>query len=327
LIVTGPVPLAQVTRSGFVEGVHHGSAIAVDAGGSELISLGQPAQVMLPRSSLKPLQLVAMLRAGLVLDGPLLALATASHSGEPFHLDGVRRSLDAAGVPEEALQNTADLPLDVDERLRWQRLRLPPTRLAHNCSGKHAAMLATCLLNGWSIDDYLDPRHPLQRTIRDTVAGLAGEPVAATAVDGCGAPAFAISLTGLARAFSRMATAPADSPEGLIAAAVRSYPEWLGGTGREVTELIRGVPGLIAKDGAEAVYAAALPDGRSVALKIADGSDRARQVVMVALLHRLGVQEPALAAMAQRPVLGHGRPVGAVIPVEQVSLYSFGPSL
>ena len=99
----------------------------------------------------------------------------------------------------------------------------------------------------------------------------------------------------------------------MIAAAIRGYPEWLGGTGREVTELVRGVPGLIAKDGAEAVYAAALPDGRAVALKIADGSERARQVVMVELLRRLGVQEPALAAMAQRPVLGHGRPVGAVI--------------
>jgi L-asparaginase II len=312
----GPVPLAYVIRSGFVEGVHHGSAIAVDAAGGELISLGQPAEPMLPRSSLKPLQLVAMLRAGLVLDGPLLALATASHSGEPFHLDGVQRSLDAGRVSGEALQNTKDLPLDPAERLRWQRESRPPTRLAHNCSGKHAAMLATCRLNGWSIDDYLDPGHPLQQLIRATIAELAGEPVAATAVDGCGAPAFAISLTGLALAFSRLATAARESPEGLIADAVRSYPEWLGGTGREVTELVRAVPGLIAKDGAEAVYAAALPDGRAVALKIADGSDRPRQVVMVELLRRLGVHSPALAASARRPVLGHGRPVGAVLAVE-----------
>lgn len=308
--------MAYVTRSGFVEGVHHGSASVLDADGVELISLGQPAAPMLPRSSLKPVQLVAMLRAGLVLTGPLLALGTASHSGESFHRDGVRRILDGAGIGEQALRNAADLPFGAGERLRWQGLSRPASRLAQNCSGKHAAMLATCIVNGWPTDEYLEPEHPLQRLIRDTVAEFADEPVAATAVDGCGAPAFAISLTGLARAFGRLATAPPHTPEGLVAAAIRDYPQWLGGTGREVTELIRVVPGLVAKDGAEAVYAAALPDGRAIALKIADGGERARQVVIVALLGRLGLRGPALAALAQRPILGGGAEVGAVIAAD-----------
>ena len=156
----------------------------------------------------------------------------------------------------------------------------------------------------------------MQRAVIDTVADLAGESVAATAVDGCGAPALAISLTGLARAYGRLAVAAPDTAEGRIANAVRNYPEWLGGTDREVTELIRGVPGLIAKDGAEAVYAAALPDGRAVALKIADGSERARQVVMVAVLQRLGVPGATLAGLADQPVFGNGEPVGAVLAAD-----------
>jgi len=316
MIVT---PLAYVTRSGFVEGVHHGSAVTVDAEGRILLAHGDPAAVMLPRSALKPFQLLAMLRAGLPLDGELLSLATASHSGEPFHLAGVDRILASGGLTEDALQNVADLPLGEHERLRWQRESRLPTRRAHNCSGKHSAMLVTCRLNGWSEKSYLDPGHPLQLLVAETVADL--EPSTATAVDGCGAPALAISLTGLARAFGRLATAAPDTLEGRIATAVREFPQWLGGTGREVTELIRGVPGLIAKDGAEAVYAAALPDGRAVALKIADGSDRARQVVMVALLRRLGVQElgvpeATLVALAERPVLGHGQSVGSVLPAD-----------
>jgi L-asparaginase II len=309
-------PLAHVTRSGFVEGVHQGSAIALDGDGHAVVSLGSPAEPMLPRSALKPLQLLAMVRAGLPLDDELLALGAASHSGEPFHQAGVDRILAGADLTADALLNVADLPLGEAERLRWQRDSAAPTRRAHNCSGKHAAMLATCRLNDWPTATYLDPEHPLQRVVVDTVAELAGEPVAATTVDGCGAPALGISLTGLARAFARLATAPAGSPEHRISTAIRQFPQWLGGTDREVTLLIQAVPGLIAKDGAEAVYAAALPDGRAVALKIADGSDRARQVVMVALLQRFGVAEPALAALAERPILGAGRPVGAVRAVE-----------
>jgi L-asparaginase II len=303
-------PLAYVVRSGFREGVHHGSAVAREADGTEVISLGEPAEPVLPRSCLKPLQAVAMLRGGLEVDGPLLALTAASHSGEAYHLDGVTRLLERAGLDAASLGNVADLPLGEQERLRWQRLALAPSRLAMNCSGKHAAMLATCVVNDWPTTTYLEPEHPLQRLIAATIEELAGEAVAATAVDGCGAPAFAISLSGLARAFAVLATAAGDTPEGTVSHAVRTHPEWLGGTGREVTELLRAVPGLIAKDGAESVYAAAMPDGRAVAMKIADGSDRARPVVMAGLLQALGV--PGLDGMALRPVLGRGHPVGTV---------------
>jgi L-asparaginase II len=193
----------------------------------------------------------------------------------------------------------------------WQCAGRPADRLAQNCSGKHAAMLVTSAINGWPVAGYLRPDHPLQTLVAETVEELAGEPVAAVAVDGCGAPAFAIGLTGLARAFGVLARAAPGTAEGAVAAAVRGHPEHLGGTGREVTELIRAVPGLIAKDGAEGVYAAALPDGSAATLKVSDGVERARQPVMVALLRRLG----ARVELGDPPVLGHGVPVGSVSAV------------
>jgi L-asparaginase II len=143
---------------------------------------------------------------------------------------------------------------------------------------------------------------------------LAGEPVGAVGVDGCGAPLFAISLSGLARAFGRLAAAPAGSPERRVADAMSQYPEWVGGTGRDVTALMRGLPGAVAKDGAEGVYALGLPDGSAVAVKIADGSKRARPVVLVAALRQLGVDVSRIAALADVPVLGHGQRVGGVRP-------------
>jgi L-asparaginase II len=304
--------IARVVRSGFVEGEHCGTAVAVDAGGDVVASAGDVRAPVFPRSSNKPLQAVAMLRAGLDLDGPLLALAAASHNGERFHLDGVQRLLHSAALDESALRNTPSLPLGEDEQLAWRLAGRAPSSLAQNCSGKHAAMLATCAENGWPTATYLDGDHPLQALIAETVADLAGEPVAATGVDGCGAPVLAISLLGLARAFARIATAPAGSPEHRVAQAIRTHPEWLGGTGRDVTALLRGVPGIIAKDGAEAVYAAALPDGRAAAVKVADGGDRARVVVLATLLRRLGIDAPVLEELADVPVLGHGVPVGVV---------------
>ncbi len=310
--MTTAAVVARVVRSGFVESVHHGTAVAVDPDGDVVVAAG-PVQVpVFPRSSNKPLQAVAVLRAGLDLDGELLALACASHSGEHLHRDGARRILASAGLDESALQNTADLPLGVQERQVWQRLGRRPRPVAQNCSGKHAAMLAACVVNGWPTEGYRDPGHPLQRLVAATVADLAGEPVAATGVDGCGAPVLAISPLGLACAFARIATAAAATPEGRVARAVREHPHWVGGTGRDVTALLRGVPGLVAKDGAEGVYAAALPDGRAAAVKIGDGGERARPVVLAALLRRLGVDAPVLDELAEAPVLGHGEAVGRV---------------
>jgi L-asparaginase II len=310
-------PLVHVVRSGFVESVHHGTAVALDPSGAVMIAVGDPDAVFLPRSSNKPLQAAAMLRAGLQLDGALLALAAASHSGERYHLDGVRRMLASGGLTEAHLQNTADLPMDPVERQSWQRIGALPGPIVQNCSGKHAAMLLTCTENGWPVASYRDRVHPLQRHIAEAVSELAGEPIGAVAIDGCGAPVLGISLTGLARGFARLATAEPGTAEGRVAQAIRRHPEWLGGTGRPITGLLRAVPGLVAKDGAVAVFAAALPDGHAIAVKIADGSERAVLPVVVALLRRIGLDAFAsdgaeLDRLADIPVLGHGDPVGSL---------------
>jgi len=308
----GAPVVAHVVRSGFVESVHHGSVVALDANGSTLLAVGDVDGPIFPRSASKPIQALAMLRGGLDLDGELLALATSSHSGEAFHLEGIQRILAGAGLGEQDLQNTPDLPYDESERKAWIASGREATPLAQNCSGKHAAMLATCVAAGWDTATYRQPQHPLQQLIAQTQADLSGEPVAATGVDGCGAPVLAVSLTGLARAFSRLAAAPEGTDEAKLSAAIRAYPEWVGGTRRDVTSLIRGVPGLIAKDGAESVYAVGLADGRAVALKIADGGQRARPVVMAAALRRLGIDAEVLDELANAPVLGHGQQVGSI---------------
>ncbi len=304
--------VAHVVRSGFVESVHHGSIVALDADGSTLLAIGDIAGPIFPRSSSKPIQALAMLRAGLDLDGELLAMAAASHSGERFHLDNVLRILAGAGLTEQDLQNPPDLPYDETERAAWIAAGRKATALAQNCSGKHSAMLATCVAAGWDTATYRDPQHPLQQLMEQTLADVTGESVAATGIDGCGAPVMAVSLTGLARAFSHIAAAPKGTNEAKVADAMRAFPQCVGGTRRDVTALMRGVPGLIAKDGAESVYAVGLADGRAIALKIADGGQRARPIVMVAALRRLGIDSDVFDQMAHAPVLGHGHLVGSI---------------
>ncbi|SFR28848.1 L-asparaginase II [Lentzea waywayandensis] len=306
--------VAEVWRGDFLESVHHGTVVATDPSGSPVLSIGRPGDVAFPRSSNKPLQALAMLRSGLDLDGELLALACASHSGEDFHVDGALRILASAGLTEDALRCTPDLPLGEQARAHHLAQGLAAAPKYMNCSGKHAAMLATCVANGWPTGSYLDPTHPLQVATRETIEDVAGEPVAQVGVDGCGAPIFAISLTGLARAFGRLAAAAPGTLEHRVATAMNTYPQWVGGTGRDVTVLMDALPGLIAKDGAEGVYAVGLPTGEGVALKIADGSSRARAVVIVAVLKRLGVDVSKVEDLATVPVLGHGRTVGAVRP-------------
>lgn len=276
------------------------------------MSAGRPEQPVFPRSSNKPQQAVAMLRAGADLTGELLAVAAASHSGEELHVGLVRELLGRAGSTETDLGCPLQLPLNDDAAHALLREGGGPDRLHMNCSGKHAGMLLACRASGWPIETYLDPEHPLQQLIGATIAELAGEPVAAVGVDGCGAPQHAISLTGLARTFARLATSESGSAERRVADAMRAYPEVVGGTGRDVTLLMQAVPGLLAKDGAEGVYAAAMSDGRAVALKIDDGAGRARPPVLVATLHALGVKADGLAAQESVPVLGGGRIVGAV---------------
>jgi L-asparaginase II len=307
--------LAQAIRGGFVESVHRASVAVTAADGSVELELGNASDPVLPRSSNKPVQALAMVRNGLDLAPHHLALVSASHSGEDFHLAAVREILDGAGLTVADLQNTPDFPVDEQAKLDWVRAGHDKESLAQNCSGKHSGMLATCVAAGWDHTAYLDLEHPLQRACDATLAELAGEPVAATAIDGCGAPVMAVSLAGLARAFGRIASAAPGTDEARVADAIRSHPEYLGGTRRDVTTFIQRTPGAIAKDGAEAVYAVGLADGRGIALKVADGGQRARTVILAAVLRRLDVETGALQALEDAPILGHGEPVGSVVAV------------
>ncbi|WP_148256550.1 asparaginase [Kribbella flavida] len=327
--MTEPVIVADVVRSDFVEGHHRGSVVVTNPDGSVEWSAGVVDRPMFPRSSNKPMQALGMLRHGLDLDGELLALAGASHSGEQFHLDGVRRILAGVGLDESALRTPPQYPVEDHVRDAWVRAGHGPERITMNCSGKHAAMIATCVANGWPIhdpaqetspdgvwgdDDYRSPRHPLQQAIRTAVEDSAGEKVAYVAVDGCGAPILAISLAGLARSFGLFAAAAEGTLERRIADAFRQYPEYASGSKRDEAELIRAVPGLFGKVGAESVYAVGLADGRGIALKIEDGSARARAVVMAAVLKKLGVEHEVIGKQLHAPLLGGGVQVGSVRP-------------
>ncbi len=305
-------PVAHLVRGGVVEGIHYGSVVVLGTDGQVRFQLGDIEAAFYPRSAIKPVQAVAMLRAGLPLDGELLSLAAASHSGEERHLAGTRRILELAGLAEDDLRNVPDMPFDPVVRDAWVREGRLPSRLAQNCSGKHAAMLWTAKLNGWSLDDYLAPEHPLQQAVAATVEELTGQRVARVTVDGCGAPLFSISLHGLARALARITSAAPGTPEARVADAMREHAEMASGSGRDVAALMRAVPGLLAKDGFEGVQVAALPDGRAVAVKIADGANRARIPVAAAALARAGVDPALLTEFAGEPLLGGGEPVGCV---------------
>lgn len=301
-----PPVLAEVVRSGFVESRHRGALVVLAPDGSLARALGDVRAPVFPRSSNKPMQAAGVLRAGLDLAGERLALAAASHAGEPFHRELVARMLAERGLTEEALGCPAERP-------GFGEGEGPASRLAMNCSGKHAAMLAVCVERGWPLDSYLDPGHPLQRLIEETVTEATGEPVARTGVDGCGAPLPAYSLTGLARAFRSFVLAEPGTPRRRVADAMRAHPEYVGGTGRPDTLLMRAVPGTLSKLGAEGVQAVALPDGRALAFKIEDGAARARLAVLAAALRGLGVDPAAVsAALPPEVVLGAGLPVGEV---------------
>jgi L-asparaginase II len=314
---TGLPVVAEIVRSGFVEGHHYGSIVALAADGTVDWSVGEVVAPVLPRSSNKPIQALAMVELGLDLPPDLLALACASHSGEPFHVDGVRRTLASAGLDESALQTPLDYPLDDDAREAVIRQGGARSSILMNCSGKHAAMLATCVLKGWDTDTYLDADHPLQVAILQTFTRLTGEPVTTIAIDGCGAPLLSTSLTGLARAFAALASAT-EGPEHRVAEAIRRHPEFVSGSTRDELTLHRAIPGLIGKAGAESCYAVALPDGRAWALKTDDGAPRVRPVLMAEALRRSGVLDEdgvdaeAVAATGRLDLLGGGKPVGEI---------------
>jgi L-asparaginase II len=307
--------LVEVERSGFVESRHRGVVVGLGADGGTSVRLGAAEEPIFPRSAAKPIQALAMLRHGLALEDELLALAAASHSGEDFHVEGVEKILAGAGLTSEALRCPAAWPMEPSVTVEVAKSGGARSRLRMNCSGKHAAMLVTCVLNDWPTDSYRAFDHPLQQAVQETLADLTGERPTAAGVDGCGAPVLAVSATGVARAFRALMLAPPGGPERRLTDAMRAHPEWTSGTRREERRLMDAVPGLLVKCGAEGVDAFALPDGRAGAVKIDDGAMRARTPVTVALLRALGIDGgPELDELAAAPVHGGEDVVGTVRP-------------
>ena len=297
--------LAEYVRDGIVESVHRGYLVALNSDGSINLALGNIEHLIFPRSTVKSIQGAAMVRSGLKLEPRLLALGCSSHSGSEEHLSAVREILSMAKLDEIALQCMLDKPLGDAERRAWGDK--PATRISMNCSGKHAAMLLTCVTNGWPIENYLESTHPLQVAIKAELEALAGETITLTSTDGCGAPLFLISVIGLARAI-RAITISIDPIHQSVLDASRKFPEMVAGKDRLTTQMIQAVPGLYMKDGAEAVEIASMPDGRTLVFKVSDGSLRPFRVLVHAGLKRLGIDSPYEA----ENVLGGDRVIGSI---------------
>lgn len=278
--------LAEVTRSGVVESAHRGYLVMLNSDGSLHKSIGDIDAKIFPRSTVKSMQASAMVRAGLKLEPRLLALAASSHSGSQMHLDAVREILNLAGLDEGSLQCSFDRPLGEAERRAWGDGA--PTRIAMNCSGKHAAMLLTCKINNWPIENYLDANHPLQQAIKKELEDLAGEEITLTSADGCGAPLFLVTVIGLARAI-RAITISTDAAHQSVMETSRGFPEMVAGNDRLTTQMMLEVPGLYMKDGAEAVEVCSLQDGRTFVFKISDGSLRPFRTLVHACLQEFGI--------------------------------------
>jgi L-asparaginase II len=319
--IADAVELAVVERSGFIESRHAGSAVVLTGEGEVLRALGDVTTPVFPRSSMKPFQAVAVMSSGVTLRGEDAAIATASHSGTQKHADLARGLLKRAGVPASALRCPAAWPEDTATRDALIRLGAQKDPIYMNCSGKHSAMLAACAANGWSLDGYLDPEHPLQKRVLDVVERFTGERPAATGIDGCGAPVHALSLTALARGIARIGTSRSNSPfaiyreAGYLAEAVRENGWVIAGPGQPDTIVIDRL-GLFIKSGAEGVMVASADDGTTVALKMLDGSLRAATVVALRLLADAGAvgraDVDAIIPELNLAVQGGGQSVGCI---------------
>ncbi|GGL08272.1 asparaginase [Deinococcus radiotolerans] len=307
-------------RGGLDESRHEIHVAVVTPGGQLLGACGDPALVTFPRSTSKPVQALPLALAAPDLPADELAIACASHAGTPAHLEVVTRLLARSGSRVEDLRCGTHPPFDAHAAAELICAGQSPTPLHHNCSGKHAGMLLSCVLNGWSREGYAAPDHPLQVRIRQAHAELAGvEPGEVQAgTDGCSVPAFALPLTGMARVFARLADPDAAPALRRIAAAMTAHPDLVAGPGRLDTTLMPQVDGLVTKMGAEGFFGLGLRESRrgpvGVAFKIVDGGERARPHVALAVLEALGVPlTPAARALA--PVTQHnwaGREVGEV---------------
>ena len=288
--------LVEVRRNGTVEARHRVHAVAVRDG--EVVAVaGDESLTCFMRSSSKPVQALPLARARADLDSRDLAIASASHRATPEQIAAVRALLAKAPAAEDELE------------LGLQEGR-PPERVCHNCSGKHAGMLALCRARGWDTAGYRLPRHPVQQACR-AAHGEASELSAdtlVTATDGCGVVTYALPLERMAHAYSRLESLPEGAR---IAAAMRAHPELVGGPDGADFNLMRAAPGWFAKGGAEGLLCGGGPGGIGIALKCEDGSARPQEAALAALLGRLGVD---LAGFAETPVVNsRGERVGAVV--------------
>ncbi|MFZ9693281.1 MAG: asparaginase [Candidatus Nanopelagicales bacterium] len=298
--MTSHIKLIDVTRNGLIESEHFGSVVLNDAG------IGKPAELMFPRSTLKLFQAASVLNVGVELTSEQTAIAAASHSGEPIHIEVVTSMLQQFGLTKSDLRCTPRFPLGTKARLDAIKAGLNENELMSDCSGKHASFLAACVLNDWPLDGYLDQSHPLQVAIRSNIEKWLGITITVTGIDGCGAPVFAMSLYDLARGFQLALNESSElSP---VAKAMMAHPELVGGVGRLATEVMKVLPGSIAKDGAEGVFV--LADHRGVlAIKVSDGSIRPHAPIVKAVLGKWGVD----AELPTQIPLGGGEPVGEIL--------------
>jgi L-asparaginase II len=289
--------VVEVRRNGVVEARHRVHAVAVQDG-AVVAEAGDAALVCFMRSSSKPIQALPLARARDDLDARDLAIASASHRATDDQIAAVRALLEKAPATEDELE----------VGLQEGRPRQP---IYHNCSGKHAGMLALCRARGWAAQGYRLPDHPVQQACRAAHAEAAELDAASlpTATDGCGVVTFALSLERMARAFARFERLPAGER---IAGAMRAHPDLVGGADGADVQLMRAAPGWFAKGGAEGLLCAGGPDGIGVALKSEDGASRPLAPAAAVFLTRF---MPALAGLADAPILNsRGEPVGEMKP-------------
>ena len=304
------VPLIDVVRGDLVESQHFGSVAYIGKTGNLEAALGSVHDPMYPRSTVKLIQSAGMVSLGLDLEPRLLALVASSHSGGDVHVSAVQELLAQFKLTDQALKCTPFMPSGEAERALHKSRDGKPDSLHADCSGKHAGFLATCVINGWSTDDYLSPEHPLQLAMKKAIEEATGDTAEHVTVDGCGAPLWSISLAGLARSYHR-AVVETGTPLHRVADAMRSFPEMVAGPRRDATVAMQAISGLVAKDGADGVFVAALSDGRSVAIKIADGGRRGVTASVAALLDAWGARD--LSGLPLAPPQGAGRTVGELV--------------
>jgi len=322
-----PEPFVHVLRNGRVESVHAGHAAVVSAEGRLLAWAGSPSVLVFPRSAFKPFQALPLVESGAFdrsgLGEDALAVIAGSHSGTDAHVALVRSILDAAGAAENDLRCGTHTPYDDATAATLRARGEAPTPLRHNCSGKHAGMLLLARFLGASLDDYLEPSHPVQRAIFTRFEELMAEPLDAIGVDGCSAPTPRLPLTSLARSFALLAAGRDSAGSAVLGLArirdaMRAHPEAVAGEGRLDTRIMRAAPDLVAKAGAEAVHATGVPaTAGGIAIKVQDGTRRALAPAVVAVLAEAGLLDAEarreLGSLAEERLTNHaGLEIGAI---------------